>query len=151
MALPREVGLHPETSKKISASIGRFGPYVLHDGKYASLSNDDDVLSVGLNRAVVLLADASQRRRGSTALKELGDHPDNGKPVVIMDGRYGPYIKHGRTNATLPKDVLPEDVTMEVAMTLLLEKAAKKNKGRSGSRKASRASRSNTTPGTAAE
>ena len=151
LALPREVGLHPETSKKISASIGRFGPYVLHDGKYASLSNDDDVLSVGLNRAVVLLADASQRRRGSTALKELGDHPDNGKPVVIMDGKYGPYIKHGRTNATLPKDVLPGDVTMEVAMTLLLEKAAKKNKGRSDSRKASRASRSNTTPDTAAE
>ena len=151
LALPREVGPHPETGKKISAGIGRFGPYVLHDGKYASLKNDDDVLSVGLNRAVVLLADASQRRRGGTALKELGDHPDNGKPVVIMDGRYGPYVKHGRTNATLPKGVLPEDVTMETAVALLTEKAAKKGKGRSGGRKGSRASRSKATPDAATD
>tara|TARA_A100001037_G_scaffold302521_1_gene334344 strand:+ start:8742 stop:11351 length:2610 start_codon:yes stop_codon:yes gene_type:complete len=151
LALPREVGPHPETGKKISAGIGRFGPYVLHDGKYASLKNDDDVLSVGLNRAVVLLADASQRRRGGTALKELGDHPDNGKPVVIMDGRYGPYVKHGRTNATLPKGVLPEDITMETAVALLTEKATKKGKGRSGGRKGSRASRSKATPDAATD
>jgi DNA topoisomerase-1 len=151
LALPREVGPHPETGKSISAGIGRFGPYVLHDGKYASLKKDDDVLMVGLNRAVVLLADAGQRQRGGTALKELGDHPDNGKPVAVMSGRYGPYIKHGRTNATLPKGVLPEDVTMETAVTLLSEKTAKKGKGRSGGRKGSRASRSKATPDAATE
>ena len=151
LALPREVGRHPETDKPISAGIGRFGPYVLHDGKYASLKPNDDVLTVGINRAVVLLADASQRKRGGTALKELGDHPDNGKPVVIMDGRYGPYVKHGRTNATLPKGVLPEDVTMDTAVTLLAEKAAKKGKGRSGGRKGSRNSRSKAAPETASK
>ena len=150
LALPREVGAHPETDKKISAGIGRFGPYVLHDGKYASLKNDDDVLSIGLNRAVVLLADAGKGRgRGGTALKELGDHPSDKKPVVIMDGRYGPYVKHGRTNATLPKGVLPEDVTMETAVTLLTEKAAKKGKGRTGGRKATKTSRSKAAPETA--
>ena len=147
LALPREVGVHPETGKKISAGIGRFGPYVLHDGKYASLKNDDDVLSVGLNRAVVLLADAGRgRSRGGTALKELGDHPSDKKPVVIMDGRYGPYVKHGRTNATLPKGVLPEDITMETAVTLLAEKAAKKGKGRTGGRKGTKTSRSKAAP-----
>ena len=150
LALPREVGAHPESGKKISAGIGRFGPYVLHDGKYASLKNDDDVLSVGLNRAVVLLADAGRGRgRGGTALKELGDHPGDKKPVVIMDGRYGPYVKHGRTNATLPKGVLPEDVTMETAVTLLTEKAAKKGKGRTGGRKGTKTSRSKAAPETA--
>ena len=147
LALPREVGAHPESGKKISAGIGRFGPYVLHDGKYASLKNDDDVLSVGLNRAVVLLADAGRGRgRGGTALKELGDHPSDKKPVVIMDGRYGPYVKHGRANATLPKGVLPEEVTMETAITLLTEKAAKKGKGRTSGRKGTKTPRSKAAP-----
>ena len=122
LALPRQVGQHPETGKPISAGIGRFGPYVQHEGTYASLKADVDVLIVGLNRAVVLLADAKQKKRGGTALRELGDHPDNGKPVVIMDGRYGPYVKHGRINAKLSKGVMPEDVTMDTAVTLLVEK-----------------------------
>ena len=156
LALPREVGRHPETGEKVAAGIGRFGPYVVHQGKYASLKQDDDVLTVGINRAVVLLADAAgRRRRGGEALKELGDHPGDGKPVVVMDGRYGPYVKHGRTNATLPQGVAPEDVTMETATALLARKTAKKGtgkgkgKGRAGARKSARSSGSKAAPETA--
>ena len=150
LALPREVGRHPETGEKIAAGIGRFGPYVVHQGKYASLKpDDDDVLTVGINRAVALLADAGGRRRGGKALRELGDHPDDGKPVVVMDGRYGPYVKHGRINATLPKGVAPEDVTMETAAALLARKAASKGKGRAGARKSARSTGSRAAPETA--
>ena len=151
LALPREVGRHPETGKKISAGIGRFGPYVVHEGKYASLKPDDDVLTVGLNRAVVLLADAGRRQRGGKALKELGDHPDNGKPVVVIDGRYGPYVKHGRTNATLPKEVAPQDVTMDMAVALLAQKAARKGKGRPSGRKSARSPRPKAAPDAASK
>ena len=146
LALPREVGRHPETGEKVAAGIGRFGPYVVHRGKYASLKPDDDVLTVGINRAVVLLADAGGRRRGREALKELGDHPDDGKPVAVMDGRYGPYVKHGRINATLPKGLAPEDVTMETATALLTRKAGRKGKGRAGARKSARSSGSKAAP-----
>ena len=154
LALPREVGRHPETGEKVAAGINRFGPYVVHQGKYASLKQDDDVLTVGINRAVVLLADAAgRRRRGGEALKELGGHPGDGKPVVVMDGRYGPYVRHGRTNATLPKDVAPEDVTLETATALLAQKTAKKGKGRgkvrAGGRKSARSSGAKAAPETA--
>ncbi len=151
LALPRDVGRHPETGKNISAGVGRFGPYVLHDSKYAPLKPDDDVLTVGLNRAVVLLADAGRRRSGGKALRELGEHPGNGKPVVVMDGRYGPYVKHGRINATLPKGAAPEDVTMETALALLAEKASKKGKGGTRGRKPARSPRSRTAPEAASD
>jgi DNA topoisomerase-1 len=127
LSLPREVGLHPETSKPITAGFGRFGPYVQNDGKYASLSSPEEVFSVGLNRAVSLLAEkaASRSPRGSTVIKELGEHPELGGKVQILNGRYGPYAKHGKVNATLPKDLQPEQVTLEEAVELITVRAAK--------------------------
>ncbi len=135
LALPREVGLHPETGKKISAGIGRYGPYVRHERTYRSLEADDDVLSVGLNRAVVLLAEAKQRGGGVNVLRELGEHPDEGGPITVQKGRYGPYIKHKRINATLPKEVSADDITLARALELLAAKAAKGGKGAKGTKK----------------
>jgi len=132
LSLPREIGIHPETGEAITAGIGRYGPYVHHQKAYASLPADDDILSVGINRAVALLADAKTRKRGGpSALRALGDHPDDGKPVTVHDGRYGPYVKHARTNATLPKGIAPDAVTFEEALDLIALKAAKGSKKRS--------------------
>ena len=129
LALPREIGPHPETGDLITAGIGRYGPYVHHQKSYASLPAGDDVLSVGINRAVALLADAKARRgRGPTPLRELGDHPGDGKPVTIHEGRYGPYVKHGRTNATLPRGTAPDAVTLEQALELVAARAARSGK-----------------------
>ena len=135
LSLPREVGIHPESKEMIHAGIGRFGPYLKLGKMYASLQADDDVLSVGLNRAVSLIADASQRKgrgAGTAALKDLGAHPVDGKPVTVHSGRYGPYLKHGKTNATLPKGAEPGAVTMEEAIPLLAARAGAPKKGRSG-------------------
>jgi DNA topoisomerase-1 len=125
LALPREIGTHPETEKPITAGIGRFGPYVENDKKYASLPEGEDVLTIGLNRAIDLLATAKTRGRGPGALREIGAHPEDGKPVTLHSGRYGPYIKHGRTNATLPKDKDPETVDLGEAVALIAAKIAK--------------------------
>jgi DNA topoisomerase-1 len=120
LSLPRDVGPHPETGTMITAGIGRFGPYIKHGSIYVSLK-EDDVLSIGLNRAVTLLAEAP-----SSGARELGDHPDDGKPITVRKGRWGPYIKHGRSNASLPKDIEATDVTLEQAVQLLAERSAKK-------------------------
>jgi DNA topoisomerase-1 len=127
LALPREVGLHPETGKSIVAGFGRYGPYVQHDGKYASLSAPEEVFEVGINRAVSLLAEkaANRRPRTSSVIKELGDHPQLGGKVQVLSGRYGPYVKHGKVNATLPKDREPEQVTLPEAVELIAAKSAK--------------------------
>ena len=129
LRLPREVGLHPEDNQPILAGIGRFGPFVLHAGTYANLSGADEVFEVGLNRAVDLLA---QKRAGgrpgrgeAAALKDLGVHPADGAPVKVLSGRYGPYIKHGATNANVPRGTDPQNVTLEQAVLLLAERAAK--------------------------
>jgi DNA topoisomerase-1 len=129
LALPREVGLHPEGGKPITAGFGRFGPYVQHEGKYASLSGPEEVFAVGLNRAVALLAEKAAsrgRRGGANVIKELGEHPELGGVVQILSGRYGPYAKHGKVNATLPKDREPETITMAEAVELI---AARSEKG----------------------
>jgi DNA topoisomerase-1 len=127
LALPREVGLHPETGKPILAGFGRYGPYVQHEGKYASLAGPEEVFEVGINRAVSLLAEkaANRRPRGSSVIKELGEHPELGGKVQVLTGRYGPYVKHGKVNATIPKDREPEQVTMEEAVALIAARAAK--------------------------
>jgi DNA topoisomerase I len=127
LALPREVGLHPETGKSIVAGFGRYGPYVQHDGKYASLSAPEEVFEVGINRAVSLLAEkaANRRPRTSSVIKELGDHPQLGGKVQVLSGRYGPYVKHGKVNATLPKDREPEQITLPEAVELIAAKSAK--------------------------
>ena len=126
--LPREVGPHPEDGEMIEAGIGRYGPFVKHGRTYANLKEVDDVFTIGMNRAVEELAKKASRgsaRTAATPLKELGEHPTDGGPVNVMDGRYGAYVKFGKINATLPKDVKPEDVTMDMAVQLIAEKAAK--------------------------
>ena len=131
LAMPRTLGKHPETGKVVKASIGRFGPYVLHDRKYVSLKEPMAVLSVTLERAVAIIAAAPDKRAGAAkeTLKELGDHPEDGNPVRVYNGRYGPYVNHGRINATLPKDTEPESVTMPQALELIeARKARKKTK-----------------------
>ncbi|WP_354555906.1 type I DNA topoisomerase [Rhizobium aquaticum] len=129
LSLPREVGVHPETGKVISASIGRYGPFLLHDGAYANLESVEDVFTVGLNRAVTLIAEKQARggkpaRAGATALKELGDHPSGGA-MTVREGRYGPYVNWGKVNATLPRGKDPQSVTVEEALALITEKAGK--------------------------
>ncbi|MAU41612.1 MAG: DNA topoisomerase I [Kordiimonas sp.] len=127
LSLPRQVGVHPESGKDITATIGRYGPYLSHDGTSASLDSTEDVFTVGVNRAVAVLADSKNKKRGSTSksLKELGPHPEDNNPVQVMDGRYGPYVKHNKINATIPKDKTPESITMEEAIELLKARAAK--------------------------
>lgn len=133
LALPRSLGTHPESGKPVKVGIGRFGPYVVHETSFASLKKDDDVLRIGLERALELLAEKSSRagrgRAGGSgtvgAIAILGPHPDDGEPVAVMPGRYGPYVKHGKTNATLPKDMEPDKVTMEQAVALLAAKAGR--------------------------
>ncbi|MCH8496133.1 MAG: DNA topoisomerase I, partial [Balneolales bacterium] len=126
LSLPRNLGNHPDTGKEIRAGVGRFGPYVVHDGAFKSLAKDDDVLTIGHERAVALLAEAKKTKRGSTALKELGPHPTTGENVSVMTGRYGPYIKYGKTNVSVPKGVEPEDLTMDQALGYIEEKLASK-------------------------
>jgi len=106
------------------ASIGRYGPYVSHDGKYANLGSTEEVFTVGANRAITLLAEAKEKsgRRTSSALREF-EHPEGGA-IKVMSGRYGPYVTHNKVNATLPKGVTPEEVTVEQAVELLAQKAA---------------------------
>lgn len=127
LALPRHVGDHPETGKPIEANIGRYGPYVSHDGVYANLENAEEVFTVGLNRAVAAIADKLAKRGGgrgaAAAGRTLGDHPHGG-PVTVHAGRYGPYVKHGKINATLPKGVDPEALTLEEAIKVVDAKAA---------------------------
>ena len=126
--LPREIGPHPEDGEMIEAGIGRYGPFVKHGRTYANLKEVDDVFTIGMNRAVEELAKKASRgsaRTAATPLKELGEHPTDGGLVNVMDGRYGAYVKFGKINATLPKDVKPEDVTIDVAVQLIAEKAAK--------------------------
>ncbi|QDU36640.1 DNA topoisomerase 1 [Maioricimonas rarisocia] len=127
--LPRRLGHHPEDNKVVNAGVGRYGPYVQHAGKYKSLGKDDDVLTVTLDRAVELLKQAKGRGT-ATPVKELGKHPDDGDTIGIFEGRYGPYVKHKKVNATIPKDREIESVTLEEALTWLAEKAAKKGTGR---------------------
>ncbi|MGB8077104.1 MAG: topoisomerase C-terminal repeat-containing protein, partial [Gallionella sp.] len=103
-------------------NIGRFGPYIGHDGKFKSIPKSDSIFDISLARAVELLA---QARDGATVLRVLGDHPDDKASVEICSGRYGPYARHGKINATLPKGVSPDDITLEEALELIAAKAAK--------------------------
>lgn len=137
LSLPRTLGTHPESGKEVQAGVGRFGPFVVCDGDFRSLAKTDDVYEVGFDRAMELL---SQPKGGSRSkvepLRVLGEHPADGAPVQVFEGRYGPYVKHGSTNATLPKGVAPEAVTLEQALPLLAERAAAApKKGRGAAKK----------------
>ncbi len=147
LSLPREIGIHPETGKPITAGIGRYGPFVENAGKYANLDSVDEVFTVGANRAISLLAEkkSGRGRAAPAALKSLGEHPTEGGAITVRGGRYGPYVNHGKVNATLPRNLKPEDVTLEQAVELLAERAdrapAKKtaSKGRKAPAKKPRA------------
>ena len=135
LSLPRDVGQHPESGKMISAGIGRYGPFVLHDGTYANIESVEDVFSIGLNRAVSVIAEKQLKGRGGrnggtpAALKSLGEHPDGGE-ITVRDGKYGPYVNHGKVNATLPKGKDPVSVTLDEAVAMIAEKAAKGDSGK---------------------
>ena len=137
LSLPRKIGDHPEDQVPVWANIGRYGPYIKHaastserGGTNANLENIEEVFTVGMNRAVQLLAEkvASRGGRGGAAktLRDLGEHPGDGGSISIMEGKYGPYVKWEKVNATLPKDMEPDAVTMELAVELISEKSAKK-------------------------
>jgi DNA topoisomerase I len=140
LSLPREIGKHPEDGEPIVAGIGRFGPYVLHNKTYANVKDRDEIFTIGLNRAVTLIAEKIARgpRRGrfGDPGRELGEHPQKGGQIVVKSGRYGPYVSHDGVNATLPTDVTPEQVTLEKAVELLNERSGKSGgKGRKGGAK----------------
>ncbi|MDG1997387.1 MAG: type I DNA topoisomerase, partial [Emcibacteraceae bacterium] len=129
LALPREVGVHPEDGKVIKAAIGRYGPYVSHNSQFASLKDPEDVFNIGINHAVTVLADAAAKKgKAAEPLKDLGEHPDGEGNILVMEGRYGPYVKYKRVNATIPKDKDPLDVTLEEAIELIKARAAKGKK-----------------------
>jgi DNA topoisomerase-1 len=145
LSLPREIGPHPEGGA-IKANFGRFGPYLMHqlpdEAKpvYANLRDPADVFEIGMNRAVELLAEkranpGGRGRAAAKSLRDLGEHPDGG-PVQVFEGRYGPYVKWGKVNATLPKDTTPEAMTLEAALELIAAKAAKGGKKKAAPKKA---------------
>ena len=140
LRLPRIVGAHPETGLEIEANIGRYGPYLRHDGKYGKLANTREVFEVGMNRAVDLLAQGANRGGGGRAkaepIKSLGAHPTSGGEMKVMPGRYGPYVTDGTTNATLPRDLKPEDVTEAQAIELIDARAVKGPPAKKGRKKA---------------
>jgi DNA topoisomerase-1 len=144
LSLPREVGKHPEDGEPIKAGIGRFGPYIQHNKTYANLEPGDDVLHIGLNRAITLIAEKiakgpSGRRFGADPGKPLGDHPTQGGPIVVKNGRYGAYVSHDGVNATLPNDKTPETITLLEAVDLIaarIEAGGGKKKGKKAPKKA---------------
>ena len=147
LSLPREIGPHPEDGIMVWSNIGRYGPYLKHapstsdrGGTNANLESLEEVFTVGMNRAVQLLAEkvASRGGRGAAAktLREIGEHPDAGGQISIMEGKYGPYVKWEKINATLPKEVEPDSVTMDMAVELIAEKAAKSGKKAPAKKKA---------------
>ena len=137
LALPRDIGPHPETGEMITAGLGRYGPYIKHERTYLSLK-EDDVLAIGHNRAVELLATAPRK----AAPKELGKHPGDGKPVALRSGRFGPYVEHGKVRANIPKNADADATTLEQAVELLAAKAARAGKKAPAKKKTPRAKKS---------
>ena len=139
LSLPRLLGAHPDDGEEVRAGVGRYGPYVVHNRKFVNLKPPDNVFEVDLPRALALIKEAPGRRGGNSArtvLKELGTHPEDGEPIRVLDGRYGPYVNHQRTNATVPKETDPQSVTLEQALQMLAERKSKgKGRGRTGRRR----------------
>jgi DNA topoisomerase-1 len=129
ISLPKKIGVHPESGVPVEIGIGRYGPYVRHGRTYASLQKGDSLFETSFDRAMTLLTKKETRNK---PLRVLGDHPKTGESIRVLDGRYGPYVKHTTTNATLPKGVTPETVTLEQGLALLAEKEAKKPSTPSG-------------------
>ncbi|MEE8488306.1 MAG: topoisomerase C-terminal repeat-containing protein, partial [Gemmatimonadota bacterium] len=138
LELPRDLGAHPDTGKPVRAGMGRYGPYVVHEKDFRSLQAGDDVLTVELDRAMELLREPKRGRQARAVLREIGPHPADGEVIKLFDGRYGPYVKHGKVNASLPKGMEPDAVTVEQAIELLAERAEKLKSGKGGARKGGR-------------
>ncbi len=149
LSLPREIGLHPETGLPIVANLGRYGPYLLHDGKYANLKDTSDLFEMGMNAAVVKLAEpkGAARRGAAEPLAVLGAHPESGAEVKVLNGRFGPYVSDGTTNATLKKGLDPKAITLAQAVELIAERAALgPPKGRKPARKTKTPSKATAKP-----
>ena len=132
---PISLGKNPENDKDITVNVGRFGPYLKCENKSARLENVEEIFSIGFNRAVTLIAEAKPGRISSSLIKDLGEHPEDKKPVRIMKGQYGPYIKYKSLNATIPEEKDPIELTMEEALILIekrkeYDKNKKKKKGK---------------------
>ena len=140
LSLPREVGKHPEDGEIISGNIGRYGPYIVHNRTFVNLPTVEEMFEVGLNRAVTLIAEKIEKggasARGGTVLKDLGKHPETEKPIQIMDGRYGPYVKYEKINATIPKGTDPQEVNIDMALEYIAAKEAKAPKKKTAKKKA---------------
>ena len=133
-SLPKVLGQHPDNGKDITINSGRFGPYLKCENKSARLENVEEIFTIGLNRAISLIAEAKPGRISSSIIKELGEHPDDKKPVRIMKGQYGPYIKYKSLNATIPEEKDPLELSMEEAL-ILIEKRKEYDKNRKKKKK----------------
>ena len=118
-SLPKVLGKHPENGQDITLNSGRFGPYLKCDNKSARLENVEDIFTIGINRAVTMIAEAKPGRISSSMIKDLGEHPEDKKPVRVMKGQFGPYIKYKSLNATIPEEKDPIEITMEEALILI--------------------------------
>jgi DNA topoisomerase-1 len=137
LALPRDIGPHPDDGEIVQTGIGRYGPYVKHGATYASLPEPRDVLTIGLNHAVTLIAEKGKgTRRGSASpIREIGRHPEDDKPISVYAGRYGPYVKHGKVNATIPKERDPAELTLDEAVALISARATRSGRKTAAARK----------------
>jgi DNA topoisomerase-1 len=133
-SLPKSLGINPENNKEIFLNSGRFGPYLKCENKSARIENVEEIFSIGLNRAITLIAEAKPGRMSSSMLKDLGEHPEDKKPVRIMKGQYGPYIKYKSLNATIPEEKDPIEINMEEAL-ILIEKRKEYDRNKKGRKK----------------
>ncbi len=133
-SLPKNLGINPNNDKEIYLNSGRFGPYLKCENKSARLENVEDIFSIGLNHAITLIAEAKPGRMSSSMIKDLGEHPEDKKPVRIMKGQYGPYIKYKSLNATIPEEKDPAEITMEEAL-ILIEKRREYDRNKKGNKK----------------
>jgi DNA topoisomerase-1 len=136
-SLPKSLGINPDNQKDIILNTGRFGPYLKCDNKSARIENIDEIFSLGLNRAVTLIAEAKPGRMSSSIIKDLGEHPEDKKPVRVMKGQYGPYIKYKSLNATIPEEKDPTELTMEEAL-ILIEKRKEYDKSKKSKKRKSK-------------
>ena len=133
-SLPKILGINPENQKDIILSSGRFGPYLKCENKSARIENVEEIFSIGLNRAITLIAEAKPGRMSASIIKDLGEHPEDKKPVRVMKGQYGPYIKYKSLNATIPEEKDPLELNMEEAL-ILIEKRKEYDKNKKSKKK----------------
>ena len=134
-SLPKTLGKHPDLNEDITINIGRFGPYLKCSNKSARLESVEDLFSIGLNRAITLISESKPGRISSSTIKDLGEHPEDKKPVRVMKGQFGPYIKYKSLNATIPEEKDPSEITMEEALILIEKRKEYDKSKKKGKRK----------------